>query len=51
MAFPLLLDPERKPDAELWLLRTRTGDWDSFPYLVAEAELARLKGLQKIIIR
>ncbi len=51
LAFALLLDPERKPDAELWLQRARTGDWDGVPYLVAEAELARLRGSGKIIIR
>jgi hypothetical protein len=51
LAFALLLDPERTPDAELWLQRARTGDWDAVPYLVAEAELARLRGPGKIIIR
>jgi tetratricopeptide (TPR) repeat protein len=51
LAYALLLDPERKPDAELWLLRAHTGDWDTLPYVVAEAELARLRGPQKVIIR
>lgn len=50
LAYPLLLKPERRVDAELWLLRVRTGNWDSVPYIVAEAELARLRG-GKIIIR
>lgn len=43
LAYALLLDPTRKPDAELWLLRARTGDWDALTYVVAEAELARLR--------
>jgi tetratricopeptide (TPR) repeat protein len=51
LAFALLLDPERKLDAELWLQRARSGDWDALPYVIAEAELARLRGSGKIIIR
>lgn len=43
LAYALLLDPARKPDAELWLLRARTGDWDAVPYVMAEAELARFR--------
>jgi tetratricopeptide (TPR) repeat protein len=51
LAYALLLDPERKPDAELWLQRAHSGDWDRLPYVVAEADLARLRGAGKIIIR
>jgi len=51
LAYALLLDPERKPEAELWLQRARSGDWDALPYVMAEAELARLRRAGTNIIK
>ena len=47
LAYALLLDPERKSEAELWLQRARSGDWDALSYVIAEVELARLRRLGK----
>ncbi len=51
LGYALLLDPERKQDAELWLERAHRGPWDSLAYLMAEAELARMRNGGKLIIR
>lgn len=45
MAYSLMLRPDRRADAELWLERARAGgNWATLPYLAAEADLARLRG-------
>ncbi len=51
LAYALLLRPDRRIEAQLWLERAHTGNWDSVAHLVAEAELARLQGGGRIIIR
>jgi tetratricopeptide (TPR) repeat protein len=51
LGFALLLTPDRQPEAELWLARAHTGSWDSLAHIVAEADLARLKGSRKVVIR
>jgi tetratricopeptide (TPR) repeat protein len=43
MAFALLLLPDRQAEAELWLERSHSGSWDALAYVVAEADLARLR--------
>jgi tetratricopeptide (TPR) repeat protein len=44
IAYSLLLKPEGRVDADLWLERARSGaDWTALPYLAAEADLARLR--------
>lgn len=51
LGFGLLLRPDRKLDAELWLERAHTGSWDSITHVVAEAELARLQAGGRMVIR
>jgi tetratricopeptide (TPR) repeat protein len=52
IAYVLLLKPEARADAELWLQRARSGaDWTALPYLAAEADLARLRGNGRTIIK
>lgn len=54
IAYSLLLQPERRADAELWLSRARSGtNWASLTYLAAEADLARLLGItrRRIVVR
>jgi tetratricopeptide (TPR) repeat protein len=44
IAYHLLLKPGREADAELWLERALSGpDWSQLVYVVAEADLARLR--------
>lgn len=51
IAYFLQLRPERKEDAEFWLLRAHSGgNWAALPYLAAEADLARLRGVKRIQI-
>ena len=48
----LLLKPETRPDAELWLERARSGaNWAALPFLAAEADLARLRNSGRSIVR
>ena len=50
IAYFMQLRPDRRPDAELWLEQTRSGsNWAALPYLAAEADLARLRGVKKPI--
>jgi tetratricopeptide (TPR) repeat protein len=51
MAFALLLTSDRQAEAELWLERAHTGAWDALVYVVAEAELARLRTVGVRVIR
>ena len=52
IAFFLLLKPEQRESAELWLEQARSGAaWAALPYLAAEADLARLRNGGKLIVR
>jgi len=52
LAYFMQLRPERKEDAETWLLRAHSGgNWATLPYLAAEADLARLRGVKRVLIR
>jgi tetratricopeptide (TPR) repeat protein len=52
LGYYLLLKPETRDDATLWLEQARSGaDWAAFPYLAAEADLARLRSGGRIIVR
>ena len=52
VAFLLMLQPQRREDAELWLQQVRRGaNWPALSYLVAEADLARLRGIKRSVIR
>ena len=50
IAYSLLLRPSRREDAELWLEEIRRApDWTTLPFLAAEADLARLRGVRTLI--
>ena len=50
VAYSLMLRPERRVDSELWLERAHSGgNWAALPYLAAEADLARLRGVNTVI--
>lgn len=52
IAYFLQLRPERRVDAETWLLRAHSGgNWATLTYLAAEADLARLRGVKRVQIR
>jgi tetratricopeptide (TPR) repeat protein len=52
LGYYLLLKPETREDAQLWLERARSGaNWAALPYLAAEADLARLRNGGRIIVR
>jgi hypothetical protein len=51
LAYTLLLSPETRKEAEFWLERAHRGPWDAVAHVVAEAELSRLRGPGKTIIR
>jgi tetratricopeptide (TPR) repeat protein len=52
VAYFLMLQPQRREDAELWLHQVRRGaNWATLPYLVAEADLGRLRGIKQSVIR
>ncbi len=51
LAYTLLLTPNQRKEAEFWLEQAHRGPWDSVAYLMAEADLARLREGGKVIIR